>query len=205
MNQEQTVTETQDVVLRSYVPKDTPENAYRALQGYHYVLVGMFLFLVVVRALCIFGTQFFKVSETAVALMPVEIRSGTLGTLICVLCAAFNLLTAFGLLVKEPWGWWIGLVGLCWGITQSISDASIAVAYSQSAFVTTMHALIAIGLCLWFAWLIRIHLSPGMKVKFDVQSKSSVALGAAMAGGFVLGIVFLAIVWKLLPASISAV
>jgi hypothetical protein len=44
-----------------------------------------------------------------------------------------------------------------------------------------------------------------MKVKFDVQTKSSVALGAAMAGGFVLSIVFLAIVWKLLPASVSAV
>jgi hypothetical protein len=205
MSQQQTATQAKEVVLRSYVPKDTPENVYRALRGYHYVLVGMFLFWVVVRVLCVVGTQFFKVSETAVALMPVEIRSGTLGALICVLYAAFNLTTAFGLLVKEPWGWWVGLVGLCWGITQSIADASIAVAYSQSAFVTTMHALIAIGLCLWLSWLIRIHLSPGMKVKFDVQTKSSAALGAAMAGGFVLGIVFLAIVWKLLPASVSAV
>jgi len=44
MSQQQTATQAKEVVLRSYVPKDTPENLYRALRGYHYVLVGMFFF-----------------------------------------------------------------------------------------------------------------------------------------------------------------
>ncbi|MFM7518051.1 MAG: hypothetical protein ACKO3V_13995, partial [Pirellula sp.] len=127
------VERTKEVVLRNYIPRDTPENVYRSLRGYHYLVLGVFAFWTMVRVATIAGKHYYSVSQTAESLMPVEIRCGSLGALICVLFAAFNLVTAVGLATKEPWGWWLALIGLTWGIVQSLGDGLIAVYFSQSA------------------------------------------------------------------------
>ncbi|MFY8073267.1 MAG: hypothetical protein ACOVNQ_16365, partial [Pirellula sp.] len=86
--------EAQEVVLRNYVPSDTPENVYRSLQGFYFSILGLFAFWTLLRIVTIMGKHYYSVSQTAESLMPVEIRCGALGALICVLFAAFNLITA---------------------------------------------------------------------------------------------------------------
>ncbi len=190
------LSKTQEVVLRNYVPRDTPENVYRSLRGYHYALLGLFLFWILVRVATIAGKHYYSVSETAQALMPVEIRCGSVGALICVLFAAYNLTTVVGLFVKEAWGWWLALVGMFWGIVQSLGDGIIGMFYSQSAIVIAWHATIGLALCFVLSWLIHIHLSPGMRVKFDVNTKTEVATGIGILGGLILGLCFIAWVWS---------
>ena len=189
----------QDLVLRSYVPRDTPENIYRTLQGYHLGLVGLFLFWTLVRAVSVLGTQVYIVSETAITFMPVEVRSGVFGALICVLLAAFNLTCAYGVLIKETWGWWLGLVGLVWGLWQCLGDAFIAVAASQGVLPSTVHLLIALGLFLTLGWLIYVFLSPGMQAKFEVRARPMIALGISASVSLLLAICFFACVWSTTP------
>lgn len=190
------VARTKEVVLRNYIPRDTPENIYRSLRGYHYLVLGVFAFWTMVRVATIASKHYYSVSQTAESLMPVEIRCGSFGALICVLFAAFNLVTAVGLATKEPWGWWMALIGLTWGIVQSLGDGLIAVFFSQSTLVSAFHVAIGLAICLALGWLIHIHLSPGMRVKFEVSTKTAIATGVGIAGGLFLGVCFLAWVWS---------
>lgn len=190
------VARTKEVVLRNYIPRDTPENIYRSLRGYHYLVLGVFAFWTMVRVATIASKHYYSVSQTAESLMPVEIRCGSLGALICVLFAAFNLVTAVGLATKEPWGWWMALIGLTWGIVQSLGDGLIAVFFSQSTLVSAFHVATGLAMCLALGWLIHIHLSPGMRVKFEVSTKTAIAAGFGIAGGVILGVCFVAWVWS---------
>lgn len=190
------VARTKEVVLRNYIPRDTPENIYRSLRGYHYLVLGVFAFWAMVRVATIASKHYYSVSQTAESLLPVEIRCGSLGALICVLFAAFNLVTAVGLATKEPWGWWMALIGLTWGIVQSLGDGLIAVFFSQSTLVSAFHVAIGLAMCLALGWLIHIHLSPGMRVKFEVSTKTAIAAGVGIAGGVILGVCFVAWVWS---------
>ncbi|MFM9061445.1 MAG: hypothetical protein ACKOOI_00195 [Pirellula sp.] len=190
------VERTKEVVLRNYIPRDTPENVYLSLRGYHYLVLGVFAFWTMVRVATIAGKHYYSVSQTAESLMPVEIRGGSLGALICVLFAAFNLITAVGLASKESWGWWLALIGLTWGIVQGLGDGLIAVYFSQSALVSAFHVAIGLAMCLALGWLIYIHLSPGMRVKFEVSTKTEIASAVGIAGGVILGVCFVAWVWS---------
>lgn len=190
------VATAREVVLRNYIPRDTPENVYRSLRGYHYLILGVFAFWTMVRVATIAGKHYYSVSQTAESLMPVEIRCGSLGALICVLFAAFNLVTAVGLATKEPWGWWMALIGLTWGIVQGIGDGLIAVFFGQSALESAFHVSIGLAMCFVLGWLIHIHLSPGMKVKFEVSTKTAIATGVGILGGLILGIGFVVWVWS---------
>lgn len=193
--EQQAARETQEIVLRNYIQKDTPENVYRTLQGYHYMVISLFLFWMLVRVLQVVGTQFYSVSDTAILLMPIEIRAGIFGALLCVLCGAFNLAVGYGISAKERWGWWLGLIGMCWGIVQAVGDATIASLASQNVIIPLMHVAIALSLCLLLCWLIYVQLSPGMRVKFDIRTRPQIALFVGCIGGLVLGIVFLACIW----------
>lgn len=197
--EQQLTRDTQEIVLRNYIQKDTPENKYRTLQSYHFGMICLFLFWMFVRVLEVLGTQFYTVSDTAVSLMPVEIRAGIFGAFICVLCAAFNLAVSYGISVKESWGWWLALIGLCWGIVQMAGDSVIATMTRESMVVPVLHISISFVLCLLICWLIHVQLSPGMRVKFDVQAKPWVALIVGCLGGLTLGVIFLASVWPKEP------
>jgi len=191
------------LVLRSYVPRDTPERAYRQMQAYHYTLVGVFLVWMFVRVFCVLGTQVYRASDWAVAMMPVEIQIGALGALICVLFAAFNLAVCFGLLTKERWGWWIALVGMFWGMVQAIGDSVISMNFGSSSMASTIHVLVSVAMMLLVGWLIYLHLSPLMRIRFDVTVGTGFALGIGLAGGLVLGVSFLALVWQRMPLAVS--
>jgi hypothetical protein len=191
------------LVLRSYVPRDTPESAYRQLQIYHYTLVGVFLVWMLVRVFCVLGTQVYRASDWAVALMPMEIQIGALGALICVLFAAFDLAVCCGLLIKERWGWWIALVGMFWAIVQAIGDSVISLNFGSSSMASTIHALVSVAMVLLVGWLIYLHLSPLMRIRFDVTVGTWFALGIGLVGGLVLGVSFLALVWQRMPLPVS--
>lgn len=188
--------ETKEVVLRNYIPRDTPENVYRSLRGFHFSILGLFAFWTLLRVATIMSKHYYSVSQTAESLMPVEIRCGSMGALICVLFASFNLITAVGLASKESWGWWLALIGLTWGIVQGLGDGLIAVFFSQSALVSGFHVAIGLAMCFVLGWLVHIHLSPGMRVKFEVSTKTAIAAGVGIASGLFLGVCFLAWVWS---------
>jgi len=188
-----------DLVLRNYVPKNTPKSAYRKMQGYQYTLVGVFLVWMFVRIFCVLGTQVYRASDLAVGLMPVEIQIGALGALICVLFAAFNLAVCYGLLAKERWGWWIALIGMFWAIVQAIGDLVISLNFGSSSMASTVHTLFSVAIVLLVGWLIYLHLSPWVRMKFDVTEGSWFAVGVGFTGGLVLGVSFLALVWQLMP------
>ncbi len=190
------VARTREVVLRNYIPRDTPENIYRSLRGYHYLVLGVFAFWTMVRVATIASKHYYSVSQTAESLMPVEIRCGSMGALICVLFASFNLITVVGLASKESWGWWLALIGLTWGIVQGLGDGLIAVFFSQSALVSGFHVAIGLAMSFVLGWLVHIHLSPGMRVKFEVSTKTAIAACVGIAGGLFLGVCFLAWVWS---------
>jgi hypothetical protein len=192
-----------EVVLRNYVPKDTPENAYRAMQAYHYTLVSVFLVWMFFRVLCVLGTQVYRASDLAVALMPVEIQIGALGALICILFAAFDLAVCFGLLTKERWGWWIALVGMFWAVVQAIGDSVISLNFGSSSMALTIHVLFSVAIVVLVGWLVYFHLSPSVRIRFDVTVGSWFALGIGFTGGLVLGVSFLALVWRMMPLPVS--
>jgi hypothetical protein len=193
----------EDVVLRSYVPRDTPESAFREVQAYHYTLVGVFLAWMFLRVFCVLGTQVYLASDLAVALMPVEIQIGAIGAFICVLFAAFNLAVCFGLLTQDRWGWWIALVGMLWAVVQAIGDAVISLNFGSSSMVSTFHVLFSLAIVVLVGWLICFHLSPAVRMRFDVTVGSWFALGIGLTAGLVLGVSFLALVWKMLPLPVS--
>lgn len=190
------VARTKEVVLRNYISRDTPENIYRSLRGYHYLVLGVFAFWTMVRVATIASKHYYSVSQTAESLMPVEIRCGSMGALICVLFASFNLITVVGLASKESWGWWLALIGLTWGIVQGLGDGLIAVFFSQSTLVSAFHVAIGLAMSFVLGWLVHIHLSPGMRVKFEVSTKTAIAAWVGIAGGLFLGVCFLAWVWS---------
>jgi hypothetical protein len=191
------------VVLRNYVPRDTPESAYRQMQAYHYALVGVFLVWMFVRVFCVLGTQVYRASDLAVSLMPVEIQIGALGALICVLFAAFDLAVCFGLLTKERWGWWIALVGMFWAVVQAIGDSVISLNFGSSSMASTVHVLVSVAIVILVGWLVFFHLSPSVRIRFDVSVGSWLALGIGFTGGLVLGVSFLVLVWQMMPLPVS--
>ncbi len=191
------------VVLRNYVPRDTPESAYRQMQAYHYALVGVFLVWMFVRVFCVLGTQVYRASDLAVSLMPVEIQIGALGALICVLFAAFDLVVCFGLLTKERWGWWIALVGMFWAVVQAIGDSVISLNFGSSSMALTIHVFFSVAIVLLVGWMVYFHLSPSVRIRFDVTVGTGFALGIGLAGGLVLGVSFLALVWRMMPLPVS--
>ena len=193
----------EEVVLRNYVPRDTPESAYREMQSYHYWIVGVFLVWMLVRVFCVLGTQVYRASDWAVALMPVEIQIGALGALICVLFAAFNLVVCCGLLTKESWGWWIALVGMFWAMVQAIGDSVISMNFGSSFMASTIHVLVSVAMVLVVGCLIYLHLSPLMRMTFEVTLGWWFALGIGFTGGLVLGVSFLALVWQRMPLTVS--
>jgi len=194
---------TAEVVLRNYVPRDTPQNAYLAMRSYRYTLMGVFLVWATVRALCVFGTEFYRVDDSAVTLMPVEVQIGAPGSLMCVLFASFNLAVCYGLLTKDRWGWWIALVGMFWAIVQAIGDSVISLNFGSSSMASTIHALVSVAMVLLVGWLIYLHLSPLMRKRFEVTLGSWIALGIGFTGGLVLGVSFLALVWQRMPLTVS--
>lgn len=60
------IAKTREVVLRNYIPRDTPENVYRSLRGFHYLIIGIFTFWTLLRIATILGKHYYDVSETAV-------------------------------------------------------------------------------------------------------------------------------------------
>jgi hypothetical protein len=197
---EERVRRTEDVVLRNYVPKDTPENAYRMSRVYHYLLVAIFFFWAVLRIMAVVGTQVYRVSETAVAMMPLEVRSGALGAFLGVCFAAFNIATCYGLLTKETWGWWLALVGLTWAVFAGFANATMGILRGQSWMITSLHVLVSLALCALSIWLLLLLVSLTMRMKFGVMLGVRTALGIGIAVGSVLGLIFLVIVSKALPA-----
>jgi hypothetical protein len=192
-----------ELVLRNYVPRDTPERAYRQMQMQHYVLMGVFSAWVFLRVLCVLWTQVYRASDLAVALMPVEIQIGASGALICILFAAFNLAVCFGLLTDEEWGWWIALVGMFWAVVQAIGDSVISLNFGSSSMVSTIHTLCSAAIVLSVGWLIYLHLGPLMRMRFDVQVGLWFALVVGITGGLGLGVSFLALVWRMMPMPVS--
>ncbi|MCY3007255.1 MAG: hypothetical protein NTV29_14925 [Planctomycetota bacterium] len=190
------VRRTEDVVLRNYVPKDTPANAYRMSQVYHHLLVAIFFFWAVLRIMAVVGTQVYRVSETAVAMMPLEVRSGALGAFLGVCFAGFNIATCYGLLTKETWGWWLALVGLTWTVLAGIANATTDTLIGQSWMITSLHVLVSLALCALSIWLLFLLVSPMMRKKFGVMLGARAALGIGVAVGSVLGLFFFVIVSK---------
>ncbi|MFN6137975.1 MAG: hypothetical protein ACK480_05660, partial [Planctomycetota bacterium] len=58
------------------------------------------------------------------------------------------------------------------------------------------HVSIGLAMCFVLGWLIHIHLSPGMRMKFDVSTKTAIAAGVGISGGLILGVCFIAWVWS---------
>lgn len=177
-----------DIVLRSYVDKNTPKNAYRAVRGYHLVLIGVVFLWLAVRCLSIVGSQVYGNSDAVLAMLPVEVRAGAVGALICVIYSAFDLTTLYGLVFKERWGWWLGLLGLCWGITLGIGDALISLRLDRFSWTSGFHLLIAFGLVLFFSWMIKVMLSSGMRAKFGVEANPALALACTLGIAVILGV-----------------
>lgn len=192
-----------EVVLRNYVPRDTPERAYRQIQTHHYLLLGVFLAWVFVRVLCVLWTQVYRASDLAISLMPVEAQIGASGALICILFAAFNLAVCFGLLTHEPWGWWIALVGMFWAVVHAIGDSMIFLNFGSSSMVSTIHTLCSAAIVLLVGWLIYLHLSPLMRMRFDVKEGLWFALVLGFTAGLGLGVSFLALAWRMMPLPVS--
>lgn len=64
---------------------------------------------------------------------------------------------------------------------------------------STVHTLFSVAIVLLVGWLIYLHLSPWVRMKFDVTEGSWFAVGVGFTGGLVLGVSFLALVWQLMP------
>lgn len=176
-----------EVVLRSYIDRNTPENTYRSLRIYHLSAIGLFLFWLAVRCFSIAGTQFYSINDTVVSMLPIEVRFGTAGALVSVVYAAFNIATLYGLIVKERWGWWLALIGLCWGITQGLGDVLISIYLDQFGWACWFHLLCYLAVACFSAWMIAVMLSPGMRSKFEVQVNASIALACSIGLAVVLG------------------
>lgn len=59
------------------------------------------------------------------------------------------------------------------------------------------------AIVLLVGWLIYLHLSPLMRMRFDVTVGSWFAVGIGFTGGLVLGVSFLALVWQMMPLPVS--
>jgi len=75
--------------------------------------------------------------------------------------------------------------------------------FGSSSMASTIHVLFSVAMVLLVGCLIYLHLSPLMRMRFEVTVDTGFALGIGLAGGLVLGVSFLALVWQMMPLRVS--
>jgi hypothetical protein len=74
-----------------------------------------------------------------------------------------------------------------WAIVQAIGDSVISLNFGSSSMASTIHALVSVAMVLLVGWLIYLHLSPLMRIRFDVTVGKWFALALAWLAGWCSG------------------
>ncbi|MFN7730787.1 MAG: hypothetical protein ACK5OB_02725, partial [Pirellula sp.] len=125
---------------------------------------------------------------------------GTLGIILAIALFAFavyDLVTAIGLIMRGAWGWWLGVIGLGWGIGNYILNAGLG-------FLDPEQLPRAIGGCigaliyvLIAGSLMKTLIDPETQKRFGLNVGSGMAwgigLGAGITGALILGGLFFAL------------
>jgi hypothetical protein len=122
---------------------------------------------------------------------------GIAGAIVMFAFAVYDLVTAIGLIVRGAWGWWLGVIGLGWGIGNYVLNAGLG-------FLDTEQIPRAIGGCigalvgvLIAGSLMKNLIEPETQKKFGLKITPGMAwgigLGAGLTGALILGGLFFAI------------
>lgn len=122
---------------------------------------------------------------------------GIAGAIVMFAFAVYDLVTAIGLIMRGAWGWWLGVIGLGWGIGNYVLNAGLG-------FLDTEQLPRAIGGCvgalvgvLIAGSLMKTLIEPETQKKFGLKVATGMAwgigLGAGITGALILGGLFFAL------------
>jgi hypothetical protein len=126
--------------------------------------------------------------------------TGALGIVLSVvffLFAIYDLAVAIGLIVRAPWGWWMALIGLGWGMFNNVMNAGLGFLNTEQLPRAIGGAVGALISLLISGALANFLLQPDTQKKFNVKIGVGAGWGIALGIGFVmsviLGILFFAV------------
>lgn len=179
---------TDAAVLRQYVKDNTKEAKAKAASS-NILLLTIFNFIGFgMNTLAGIGMVAIAANADQLkASLPLVAALGVIGAVMMFFFAAYDLATAIGLITKGAWGWWLALIGLGWGMSNSVFNA-------VSTFLTSEEIARAIGGgvgCLIFLLiagsLVNFLLGEDTQKKFNVKVSTGLGWGLALGIGLVLG------------------
>jgi hypothetical protein len=182
------VSNTDAAVLRKYVKDNNMEAKAKAASS-NILLLTIFNFigfgmntLAGVGMLAIAAN-----AEQLKASLPLVAALGLVGAVLMFCFAAYDLATAIGLITKGAWGWWLALIGLGWGMSNSVFNAASTFLISEEIARAIGGAVGCLIFLLIAGSLIQFLLSKDTQKKFKVNVSVGLGWGAALGIGLVLG------------------
>ncbi len=122
---------------------------------------------------------------------------GIAGAIVMFVFAVYDLVTAIGLMMRGAWGWWLGVIGLGWGIGNYVLNAGLGFLDPEQlprAIGGCIGALIGVLIA---GSLMKTMIEPETQKRFGLKIGSGMAwgigLGAGITGALILGGLFFAL------------
>lgn len=177
-------------VLRTYVKDNGKAVKAKTSQGNLVLLIvcnAIGGFTNLIGGIALFALANF--AENVTKAMPMMGTLGTVGGILMLTFAAYDIATMIGLITKQAWGWWLATIGLGWGIANGVGNVATNFLTAEEATGSYMigqaiGALVVLGIMFM---LLNFMIDEGTRKLFKVSVPTGAAWGISLGVGLVLG------------------
>ena len=177
-------------VLRTYVKDNGKAAKAKSSQGNLVLLIvcnAIGGFTNLIGGVALFALA--NAAENVTKAMPILATLGTVGALLMLTFAAYDIATLIGLVMKQAWGWWLATIGLGWGIANGLSNVAVNFLTAEDAPGSYMigqavGAWVVLGIMFM---LLNFLIDVDTRKLFKVSIPTGAAWGISLGVGLVLG------------------